>query len=91
MRKTVLFTMLLVILASFCGLSYLFGRAVIETEPKLVDQLISLDNSPAGLKWKETFGDNIETRQSFNLSLLNDAYIKFGKRIEILEANDPNK
>ncbi len=76
-------TFLLAIALLICGCN--------ETQaPKLRSQLLSLDNTEAGKQWKDAFGDNVETAQSFNLFLLNDAYMKFNKRITALEAKDPN-
>ncbi len=82
--RTLLLTILLmvVILITGCQES--------QQKPSLRDQLIRLDNTKAGQQWKEAFGDNAETRQAFNLMLLNDAYSKFGRRIAVLEAADPN-
>ncbi len=77
-------TFLLAIALLICGCN--------ETQaPKLRSQLLSLDNTEAGKQWKDAFGDNVETAQSFNLFLLNDAYMKFNKRITALEAKDPNE
>ena len=82
--KTILLTILLMVVV------ILSGCQESETNPKLLDQLIRLDTTKAGKQWKEAFGDDIETKQSFNLMLLNDAYSKFGKRLTALENPDPN-
>lgn len=91
MRKTemCLITIILLVLSFLlCGCNEVQNTT---NQPRLIDQLVLLDNTQAGRKWKAAFGDNIETRQSFNLMLLNDAYSKFNNRITALEVKDPNE
>ena len=59
--------------------------------PKLRNQLIPLNTSEDGRKWAAAFGDNIETAQSLNLVLLNNAFAKLKNRMNVLEAKDPNE
>lgn len=90
MKKFEVFLVVMCLLAIALLLCGCNETQKIQETPTLRNQLLSLDNTKAGRQWKEAFGDNIETAQSFNLFLLNDAYTKFNKRITDLEAKDPN-
>lgn len=92
MKKELFFLMVAILITlSFVACGCQEEAQVQAQRPTLRAQLISLDNTQAGKQWKEAFGDSVETAQSFNLALLNDAFTKFNQRITALEAQDPNE
>ena len=78
-------TIVMACLMFLVGIVFLLAGCNAQNKPVLIDQLISLNTTVEGYQWKEAFGNTIESRQSFNLRIINDQWKVINKRIESLE------